>query len=378
MNKVHHCIVVTCFSERQPGFLDFSYRIHALARQYQLVILSQDELDQPELRVAGAQYVALGRGQGKRGWLSYVWKCAAFIRKHRPDVAVLMHSSAAPVALLVGNIPTCLYWNEHPTNLIQLPETFSPLRYCLNMASQNLVFQGARRSCLLLPIGEEHRDDLLARKCRSERIEMQYMGVADDFFDCQQSGHSASDPLRLIYIGSVSKPRGRDVMLDAMALLGVASTQAHLTIVGADDSEIAYCRERIRTLRVEDTVTIMGRVPGCEIPHYLARADAGICLWEDRPWWRFNPPTKLFEYLAAGLPVLASDIRTHTRYIENGHNGLVFSYGAVDLARAIGEMAVDRNRLQQMRSAALHSGKTYLWSGIEPAFLNAVARVVET
>ena len=33
------CIVVTCFDENQPGFLDFSYRIIALAKQYQLTII---------------------------------------------------------------------------------------------------------------------------------------------------------------------------------------------------------------------------------------------------------------------------------------------------------------------------------------------------
>lgn len=367
------CVVVTCFSENQPGYLDFSYRIKSLAGMYDLTILSQDPLTQAELQVS-AGYVVMGRRHGKLGWLGYLWQCASYVRKHRPAVLVLMHSSASPITLLVGKIPVCLYWNEHPTNLIHLPEKFSPLRHFLAIASHRLVFLGARRADLVMPIGEAHRDDLLANGCRSERMKLTYMGVADIFRAEPRATNAA--PLELIYIGTISVPRGRDVMLEGLAQARQAGHHVRLTMVGADEEQLAYCRHKAAQLGLQDCVRILGRVPGSEIPALLAQADLGICLWEDQPWWRFNPPTKLFEYLAAGLPVLASDIRTHTRYVQHGNNGLIFEYGAPGFAAVIAELVAGKDKLDEMKRNAYRSGQPYLWSRIEPAFLDNVAGLV--
>jgi glycosyltransferase involved in cell wall biosynthesis len=371
-----NCVVVTCFSENQPGYLDFSYRIHSLAEHYSLTILSQDPLTQSELMVPDAAYHAMGRRSGKLGWLGYLWKCASYVRQNEPDVLVLMHSSASPMTLLIGKIPTCLYWNEHPTNLIHLPEGFSPIRRLLAMASHQLVFLGARLADFVMPIGEEHRDDLLANGCKQARVQLTYMGVADAFSACAVKHAEDIQSLELIYIGTVSPPRGRDVMLEGMAETVRSGYDVHLTIVGAEEDQLHYCRQRISVLGLESNVRVLGRVSGNEIPRLLAKADLGICLWEDKPWWRFNPPTKLFEYLAAGLPVLASDIRTHTRYIKSWGNGLVFEYGAKDFARAVGELVSNKGKLLEMKRHALEDGQQYLWSRIEPDFLKGVARLV--
>ena len=370
------CIVVTCFAEKQAGYLDFSYRMHSLSRNYNLTILSQDKLTQSELFVQNAGYMDMGRKSGKFGWLGYLWKCASYIRKSKPDVIVLLHSSASPITMMVGGIPACLYWNEHPSNLARLSEGFSPIRNFLSKISQELVLSGARHVDLVMPIGEEHYDDLLAHGCKRERVKLVYMGVADAFSGCAEVRVESSDALKLIYAGHVSAERGRDVMLEGMAKAVRSGCNVHLTMVGAIDEQLAYCRRRSIELGIEDNVSVLGRIPGSEIPGALAKADLGICLWEDLPWLRFNPPTKLFEYLAAGLPILASDVRTHTRYVENWGNGLIFEYGAEGLANAIAEMLTHRDRMHEMKLKALQSGQLYLWSRIEPEFLKCVAGVM--
>lgn len=373
MRRLKKCVVVTCFAENQPGYLDFSYRIQALAEQYQLVILSQDVLNQSELMVPDAEYVAVGRFHGKLGWLKYLWLCARQIRQHKPAVTVLLHSSAAPISLLIGNIPSCLYWNEHPTNLIHLPNAWS-LKTLLVQALHQLVFIGAKRADVVMPIGEEHRDELLHRGCNPARVHMIYMGVADQFAELP-ADKQQHDVLSLIYVGSISIPRGRDVMLQAMQQVAQHQVPVKLTMVGAVDQELLFCQEFIAQHQLEQYLEVRGRVPGSEIPQILAQAQAGICLWEDKPWLRFNPPTKLFEYLVAGLPVLASDIRTHTRYIENGSNGIIFAYHPKTLAEAIMTLYQSRSRLAEFSEHASESGKVHLWSQIKPVFLDAVNKV---
>ena len=369
------CVVVTCFDENQPGFLDFSYRIIALAKQYQLTIISQSLFIQSGLEPNSVNYVVLEIAKGKLGWLTYIAKCAKFIRQSKPDLIVLLHSAAAPITLLIGAIPTCLYWNEHPSNLVRMPAEFSPIKTSIAKLFHSLVFLGAKKANIIMPIGEDHLEDLQKHQIDHGKIKLVYMGVADDFL-LDDNQHATNSKLRLIYVGTVNKLRGRDVMLDAISIVTQKNIQAHLTIVGADTEQLDYCNQRIKVLDIKNNITLHGRVIGGEVPEYLAQADIGICLWETTPWTEFNPPTKLFEYLVAGLPVLASNIRTHTRYIQNWHNGLIFDYDASALAAVIIELVNNKQQIQALKNQAKLSGQQYLWSKIEPVFLDAVDSVL--
>ena len=385
MSLTQSCIVVTCFSESQPGFLDFSYRLQALAKHYQLTILSQDTLSQAELLVDNAKYVALGREDGKLGWLTYLFKSASYIRKQQPSLAVLLHSSAAPISLMVGKIPTCLYWNEHPSNLMHVVKAFSPMRNTLAKLAHWLVFFGAKRADLIMPIGEDHHEDLIRHGADNAKIKMIYMGVADSFMQTHaQKELSPNRVIHLMYIGTVSQARGRDVMLDAIAIWAKKNSlfeqdyAVKLTIIGASKSELTYCQQRINNLNLSKFVNVIGRVSGHEIPQYLAQADIGICLWEQNLWNEFNPPTKLFEYLVAGIPVLASNICTHTRYIQNWQNGLIFDYDADALAKAILKLCKQKSMIPVMKNHAVISSEQYRWSKIEPVFLAEIQKLTQS
>jgi glycosyltransferase involved in cell wall biosynthesis len=371
------CILVTTFAESQPGFLDFSYRIKSLATLYRLTVLSTFRLTQVELQVPNVNYVVIKSKTGRLGWLTYLLRCAYQIRQQGPNVAVLLHSMAAPIALFLGQIPSVTYWNEHPTHVAPLPTEFSPVKAMIREFVRWLMLQGARQSSLVMPIGEAHRDDLIAHGCDKDKLQMLYMGVAQTFSGVALSDFpkDPSEPLQLIYVGSVHKERGRDVMLEAMAIANRESRIAHLTIVGATEEQVTYCQNAVKRLGISDSVTIHGRVSGYEIPAYFRKADVGLCLWEDLPWYRFNPPTKLFEYLVAGLPVLASNIRTHTQYVEDGVNGLIFEYNSASLAQAIGRLWDLRAEFPQMKVRANGASSLYLWQTIEPVFLSSIQEV---
>ncbi len=371
------CILVTAFAEGQPGFLDFSYRIKSLAGHYRLTVVSTFPLMQVELQVPNVNYVVIDCGKGRLGWLCYLLRCAKLIRTQRPGVAVLLHSTASPISLLVGRTPAVCYWNEHPTHVAPEPSHFSPIKAVIRAATRWLMYQGARQSSLVMPIGEAHQDDLMAHGCNPGRIRLFYMGVDQSFADAALSREleAPDETLNLIYVGSVQKDRGRDVMLEAMALANEINVIAHLTIVGASEEEQKYCQDYTQKLGIQDYVTVLGRVPGNMIPSYFLKADIGLCLWEDLPWYRFNPPTKLFEYLVAGLPVLASNIRTHTQYVENGFNGLIFEYDSASLAGAVKRLWQTRDQLPGMKLRARDSSARYRWQIIEPLFLEAVRDV---
>lgn len=371
------CVVVTFFDEGQPGFLDFSYRIKSLAQHYELTIISSFQLKHKELQVENASYVVINKGHGRLAWLKYLLACTQFSNRLKPDVVVLLHSMVAPVAMMLRGIPSIVYWNEHPTHVAPSVEGFSPIKSGVRFLVRWVMFQGARSASLVMPIGEAHKDDLLSQGCQSSRVQLIYMGVDESF--CHQvlnkTMRQNDAPLRLLYVGTVHEERGRDVMLEALAIANKEKEIAHLNIVGANEEQSKICNEALIRLGAEKFVTVHGRVQGQLIPMYMQEADVGLCLWADRPWYHYNPPTKLFEYLVAGLPVLASNIRTHTEYIKDQFNGMIFEYNAQSLADAILKLWHERGQIPQLSQNVIQSNSNYQWSNIEPQFLKAVKEV---
>jgi glycosyltransferase involved in cell wall biosynthesis len=372
------CVVITRFSRDQPGYLDFAYRIKALSRSYEVTLVSDHPLVVPEMAIEGVRHHVLPGGGGRQlGWYRYLWNAAKFIKQQRPDCVILLHTMAAPLVHLLHGIPTALYWNECAIRLNPPTPTYLVKRLYREWRHRYFFIEAARRADLVMPIGEAHYEDLLAQDCKPERTKLLYMGVDERFrgVSLKRTRRNVNDPIELIYTGTVQKERGRDVMIEATAMAIQAGVPVSLTMVGASPEQLDYCNAYARQLGIADAVTMHGRVSGYEIPAYIAQADAGLCIMEDQPWWRLNPPTKLFEYLVAGLPVLASDIRTHTQYITHGQNGLIFEYDSISLSRAIQELWERRAELPTFKQRAFESGTPYLWEHIEPVFLETIEKM---
>lgn len=375
------CIVVTWLAPDQPGFLDFAYRVRSLAKAYRTTLVSPYPLTQPELVNADVESCVLPHGDDRLGWIGYLLACARLIRARKPACAVLLHSMLTPLVLLTGKTPTALYWNEHPSRFTASPPGHPWWkRLARHLALQVFFLRAAKKADLAMPIGEAHHDELLRLGCRPERVRLLYMGVDASFVQRQgvQTPRLMDAPLELVYNGTVNHLRGRDVMLEAIVLANIEQPIARLTIVGACEDQIAYCKDYARRFGIADAVRVGGRIPGREIPGILANADAGLCFMKDLPWWRFNPPTKLFEYLVAGVPVLASDIRTHTQYVTDWNNGVICEYDSRSLADAIGLLWQRRADLPFLKRNARQSGEQYLWNRIEPEFLQAIKSIARS
>ncbi|BCL74676.1 hypothetical protein JHS3_04120 [Jeongeupia sp. HS-3] len=363
-------VIATWFYEGQPGFLDFKYRIEALARRYQVTLLLRHECFRSEFADLPLTIQVLHtKGTSVREQFGFLRRCARTVKNDSADLLVLLGSQLALCAYMVKSVPTLLYWNEHPTHFFY-PDYRNPLKRLVYRSLLRGNYAAGKRVTRVMPIGEAHREDLIANGVPAARAELIYMGVEDRFGYLAKV--NSGPALRLVYTGTVIKERGRDVMLEGVALARRQGLDVRLTIVGAGEDQLVYCRDYASTLGIADAVDIVGRVPGSAIPAYLAEADVGICIWEDRVWWRFNPPTKLFEYLVAGLPVMASRIRTHTDYIHDGANGWIFDYDAAAFAECLQRIQDQRAELPAVSLRAHGSGQRYLWSHIEPQFLAVV------
>jgi glycosyltransferase involved in cell wall biosynthesis len=121
----------------------------------------------------------------------------------------------------------------------------------------------------------------------------------------QQNGR-APQPHRVVYIGGLMPGRGLEQMIDALAF----APQVRLHAVGPGATAYrASLLARARSLGVERRIELCTPVAPAQVPDAIAGAAAGLCLIQ--PICRSYElclPNKLFEYAAAGVPILASDV----------------------------------------------------------------------
>ncbi|MDO8583622.1 MAG: glycosyltransferase [bacterium] len=114
------------------------------------------------------------------------------------------------------------------------------------------------------------------------------------------------DAFVLLYVGGLFAWKGVDL---AVASWAGMSEQAHLVVVGGAKTD----QDRLRALvhpSVRERVHFIDAVPHEEAVRFYAGADAGLLSGssEDAHSRLFTSPLKLFEYLAAGLPIFAADL----------------------------------------------------------------------
>jgi glycosyltransferase involved in cell wall biosynthesis len=384
LSTAPHIVVVTWFHDGQVGYRDFLYRLHALAAHYRVTIISRRALPEPELAIAGVPVVVLRSAhRGVRELARYWWAVARWLKKNPASVVLHLGSHSAAVAGWSVGMPQAVYWNEHLTHYLSTPAKRGVKPLAMWVLRQ-LQYRGARRAALVMPIGSGQRADLLQHGCDPARVQLLAMGVAPDFAPsapAERGGSlgaaaSVAGPLRVVYAGAIHPDRGRDVFIEALALARAKGADVHLTMIGAEHSQQQICLERARTLGVDSALRVLPRLPGMQIPPLLQAADFGLCAWIDTPHYRVNPPTKLFEYFVAGLPVMASRIASHTEHVQDGANGLLFDYAAYSLAATFERALQLRAQWPAMRELALASGQPHRWEHIEPRFLSAMEGLV--
>ena len=92
---------------------------------------------------------------------------------------------------------------------------------------------------------------------------------------------------------------------------------------------------------------VLRQIPYADLPSYLAAADVCLCLYKGYDWseWGFyNSPLKLFDYLAAGKPVIASNRGQIPTVIKSGVNGIVVDGTVEMIIDSIMELKASREK----------------------------------
>jgi len=190
-------------------------------------------------------------------------------------------------------------------------------------------------------------------------------GVSPDDFPATPLPARDGRELVLLYIGTLADWQGLDIVIKALPKI-LEQQVIRLLIVGRGRSrQRKMLAKQIRKLGLEEHVTIQPAVPHHEIPELIAQAD--ICVaplsLNDRNVTQGACPIKVLEYMAAGRPLLASNMPIVRELVREDVDGLLFSPNDPDdLARQALTLLENKELSQRLAdSAAAYVREKFTW-----------------
>ena len=194
-----------------------------------------------------------------------------------------------------------------------------------------------------------------------------YRSVTSSGYLRAQTG-TAPDTVVLLHQGQIQKDRGCLLLADAMRDVHGAV----LVFLGGGPLK-PLLRQHVRTASLDDRIRFFDPVPPDALLPVTASADAGITLLEDTCLnHRFALPNKLFEYLMAGLPVLASDLPEIRSVVETFEVGCVVDPAdRAALVETLQRMVDDKPARARWAANAPRVFETFSWEKASQRFKQA-------
>lgn len=324
LTTVHHPQDPRIFHKQCKTLRDAGYRVHLVAQRHTSAIIdgiAVDALPQVHQRYAraGLQVSLFKRAYALRADVYHIHDPELipllWLLKHTTGAAVIydMHEDYSARggiegAVLRGLEKWCFRWVDHVVVAEDgyndcIPEEV-PHTYVLNYTR----FAPATRSC------------------KVSLAEIQKTEVSRE--------------LRLLYTGVASRTRGLDTMLETIRILRTENIKAHLQISGICNirEDRRYAEAFVINYNLEDAVRFNGWKEYLAIRRMASsyeNSDVGLCLMEPHANYMKSIPTKFYEYLAYGLPILCSDFPLWRKFVEKHKCGAVVPAGDAQAAAKV-------------------------------------------
>jgi glycosyltransferase involved in cell wall biosynthesis len=183
--------------------------------------------------------------------------------------------------------------------------------------------------------------------------------------------------LRLVHHSNLQRIYGLDVAIAALSLIDPVALPHRLDVYG-DGPFRAVVEATIARSGMADRVHLNGRVPIDDLPALLARSDIGLVPSRPEPYLQYSLSTKLLEYAAMGVPIIATDLATFRAHFSDQAIRYVPGADAAALAAAIRELAADPAAASRLGAEAHRQAAAYAWEVQAERYVGIVERLIRS
>ena len=174
----------------------------------------------------------------------------------------------------------------------------------------------------------------------------------------------------ILFIGALTEDKGVSYLLESMAEVFLKCPHTRLIIAG-DGPQRSALQAASQKIDKESRIEFRGRIDHDNIPDLMAKADLLVLPSITTLDSIEGTPTVILEAMAAGLPIIASDVGGISEIIRAGENGmLVEERNVADLANKIIEVLSDPDASTRYRTNNIIASKKFDWSHITENIMN--------
>lgn len=138
----------------------------------------------------------------------------------------------------------------------------------------------------------------------------------------------------IVYSGVISKQRNLDNLILSMSIVYKSYKDINLLLIG-DGKAVNDLKNYAKLFEIESLLKFTGHITHDKVVDYLGISDIAISFVPINESFNYNPPLKTYEYLACGLPTIATQTISNTNIIEDGVNGILVNDTPEDIAAAV-------------------------------------------
>jgi len=301
-----------------------------------------------------------------------------FIHVHNmPDALVF----AAAAAKLRGSKLVLDLHDPMPElmqTIFRLPAQSWSVRTLRAIEKKSIAF-----SDLVLTVNIACQNLYSARSCSRDKIRVVLNSPDDYIFRFRPAslngpnGETAEKPYSILYHGSLVARNGLDLAVEALDAVRQSIPNIKLVVCGDRTPFLERVMETVRERRLEKNVDYLGVQNLNGIVDAINACDLGIIPNQKNIFTEINTPTRIFEYLALGKPVIAPRTKAIQDYFAD-QELIFFELGnASDLARQI---AYAYSHPEELIQTAQRGQRVYLdhtWTRERSQFLDAIGSLLE-
>ena len=362
ITSVHAPLDVRVFQKQGTTLAAAGHDVTLFARERTQVSSSKEIADR------GLHFVNLRSGGSRVARVRLWTQIVGHLRRQAADVWHFHDPELLPVLIAARSIlriRVAIVYDVHedlPKDILEKHWIAPRMRRGVAFVADRVERWGARR-CDLVVAATDSIGSRLALSARRSVVVHNYPLAVEDSPADQQSR-----PVKAIVAGGLSKKRGLIELVEAMRLVRTSDLELHLFggfLTQDFESELRS--------RCGANVFIHGEVPFSEIAGHLSSAHIGVVTFLPVPNHVEALPNKLFEYMRAGLAIVASDFPIWRPLVVGTGCGVVVDpANPTEIAFALDRLAQDPAARRAMGEAGTANVRDrYSWSAAASVLLDA-------
>jgi glycosyltransferase involved in cell wall biosynthesis len=332
----------------------------------------------------------------RRGKFAYAYRYAAFILTsafifawrtlfHRYDLVyvhnmpdILVASALIP-KLLGAKVVLDLHdpMPELMMTIFEVPEDSKSVRLLKAFEKWSVA-----RANLVVTVNVACKRIFSTRSCPAEKIAVVMNSPDGSIFPFRplasesNGGRTNKNPFLIMYHGSLVERNGLDVAIEAFSRIRETVPSAELRIFGKKTSFLENMMDTVRSKNLQESVHFMGSRQLEDLVAEIDKCDLGVIPNRRNAFTDINTPTRIFEYLALGKPVIAPSTPGIQDYFGNDAL-LYFEAGsAPDLAEQIEYAYSHPREVREVVQKAQQVFKEHTWDCERETLLSRISETL--